>query len=292
MNNNQSLLETRKKALNKYLSLVFSYLMLALGICGATSFLVSKWKKFMEFYAKNPFLMLTSTFIPTIFLLAYLCHSTQIKNNTNQSSLPMILIAFVAFAGFIGLSLAPIFLIYTNSSIFTAFFISSIIFGLAALNGVTTKRDLSNWGPSIFLGIIGISTISLINYFLESKPIDYIIGIIGVILFTACVAYEFNKVKINFNENESELQKNKNAIYDAITTFLTFINLFLKILEIIGEAKKSAAQINKDNLGNHNHINISNFDNSAKIPNSKLSKYTIINQYGNHHTSLSFNYSS
>ena len=236
--------------------------MLALGICGATAFLASKWTKFMGFYANHQWLMFFATLIPMIVLIVYLTFATKLRNDSKAYSFPLILSAFIAFTALIGLTLAPIFIVYTQSSIFATFFVSALIFGLAALNGITTKCDLSNWGPNIFLAMIGISTISLVNYFLDSKPLDYIIGIIGVILFTACAAYDFNRIKkeqLNtVDEEKSDLEKNKNALFDAIDTFLTFVNLFMHLLNLMG-SNRSAEQAKSNETINTNGMNFNNF---------------------------------
>jgi FtsH-binding integral membrane protein len=260
----------QEKALKKHLSLTSSYLMMALLICGAAAFLISKWKGFMEFYANHQWLMFFATFIPMITLLIYLAIGTKNRSDHKAFAFPLLLTAFITFAALMGLTLSPIFLIYTNSSIFATFFVSALIFGLAAVAGVTVKRDLSGWGMGIFLGMIGISIISCVNYFLGSKPIDYIIGIIGVILFTACAMYDFNKIKneqlATFDENKSGLEKNKNALFDAIDTFLTFVNLFLHLLKLMGENKSAVKEnLYKINANECTNLTFSNADDNVKF---------------------------
>ena len=236
----------KEERFTRHLSLTSLYLMFAIGICGLTALLVSKWKGLMEFYIRHEILMFFATSITMIALVVYLVLATKSQNkNPKQSKypFPLTIIAFVAFAALVGLTLAPIFLIYTESSIFSTFFVTALIFGLAALNGVTTKFDMSKWLPYLFLAIIGILVISLINYFVESKPIDYIIGILGVLIFTICTAWEVQQIKIkykNVDDSPDELTQNKNALFDSITLFLNFKDVFLCLLLCNGRNKSSA----------------------------------------------------
>lgn len=238
--------EQRQKKFKRYISVVFAYLMLAMIISGATSLLASKWTKFMEFYVENPLLMFLLTFIPTTALAIYLFY--KIKKDKDGHIAPLI-IAFIAFSALIGITVAPIFLIYTKSSIFSTFFVTALIFGLAALNGITTKRDLSGWGPCLMLGLLGIMIASLVNYFLDSKPLDYLISIAGILLFTVLTAYDFQQIKKKFQQNrinEDEITQNKYALLDAINVFLDFINLFLYLLRILGQQKNMSVETNVD----------------------------------------------
>ena len=201
----------------------------------------------MEFYTKHNILMFFATLLTTIALLIYLYVATK-SEDKSKYSFPVTIMAFAAFTAMIGLTLAPIFLIYTKSSIFSTFFVTALIFGLAALNGVTTKCDMSKWLPHICLAMIGIMAISFINYFIDSKPIDYLISIVGVLVFTILTAIDFQKIKkrhdndYDKNTNQDELTQNKNALFDSIGLFLDFVQIFIHLLELMGEKKKSAVE--------------------------------------------------
>ena len=218
----------------------------------------------MEFYTKHNTLMFFGTLITTIALLIYLCVATK-SEDKSKYSFPVTIMAFAAFTAMIGLTLAPIFLIYTKSSIFSTFFVTALIFGLAALNGVTTKCDMSKWLPNICLAMIGIMAISFINYFIDSKPIDYLIGIVGVLVFTILTAIDFQKIKKDHDadyeksNNQDELTQNKNALFDSIGLFLDFAQIFIYLLKLMGR-NQSAVESNQNQTIHINSINMNNME--------------------------------
>ena len=102
---------------------------------------------------------------------------------------------FLLYSTLTGISLSTIFSIYTSSSIASTFFISSLTFGVMALTGYTTKTDLTKWGSLLFMGVIGIVIASIINMFLGSSLMHYLISIVGVLVFTGLTAYDVQKIK-------------------------------------------------------------------------------------------------
>ena len=142
---------------------------------------------------------------------------------------------FLLYSTLTGISLSTVFSIYTSSSIASTFFISSLTFGVMALTGYTTKTDLTKWGSLLFMGVIGIVIASIINIFLGSSLMHYLISIVGVLVFTGLTAYDVQKIKNIGNQiDEGTQTAQKLMIMGALTLYLDFINLFLMMLRLFG----------------------------------------------------------
>ena len=142
---------------------------------------------------------------------------------------------FLLYSTLTGISLSTIFSIYTSSSIASTFFISSLTFGVMALTGYTTKTDLTKWGSLLFMWVIGIVIASIINMFLGSSLMHYLISIVGVLVFTGLTAYDVQKIKnIGSQIDEGSQTAQKLMIMGALTLYLDFINLFLMMLRLFG----------------------------------------------------------
>ena len=146
-----------------------------------------------------------------------------------------LLATFLAFATIMGISLSYIFLIYSVGSIANVFFITAAVFTLMAVAGYTTKTDLTKLGSILMIGLIGIIIASVINMFLGSSTMDYVISIIGVVVFTGLTAYDVQKLKrmgevvISGTETAQKM-----ALMGALSLYLDFINLFLMLLRLFG----------------------------------------------------------
>ena len=150
-------------------------------------------------------------------------------------SLPVATASFALYSVLNGVTLSPIFLVYTSESITTTFFVTSGTFGAMALYGYFTKRDLTKWGSLLFMALIGVVIASVVNIFLKSEVMMWIITYIGVVLFVALTAYDTQKIKLLAYQtaHDAELSK-KVSILGALSLYLDFINLFLYLLRIFG----------------------------------------------------------
>ncbi|HEX3074902.1 MAG TPA: Bax inhibitor-1/YccA family protein [Ignavibacteriales bacterium] len=145
---------------------------------------------------------------------------------------------FIAYAILTGLTLSFIFILYTASSIALTFFVTAGTFAAMSVYGYTTKRDLTSWGNLLFMGLIGIIIGSLANLFMKSETMDWIITYVGIIIFTGLIAYDTQKIKeMNIIGNEGTDEDRKEAIMGALALYLDFINLFLKLLRVLGKKK-------------------------------------------------------
>ena len=144
---------------------------------------------------------------------------------------------FWIFAALMGLSLSWILLIYTQTSIARVFFITSATFGAMSIYGYTTKRDLTKLGSFLFMGLIGIIIASLVNIFLKSSMMYFVISILGVLIFVGLTAYDTQKIKNMYAASDSGELMGKKAVMGALTLYLDFINLFIMLLRLFGQRR-------------------------------------------------------
>lgn len=145
------------------------------------------------------------------------------------------LAAMVGFSLLMGISLSSVFAIYTAGSITTTFLITSATFGIMAVLGYTTSTDLTKFGSILMMGLIGIIIAMVVNWFMQSAVIDYIISGLGVLIFTGLTAYDMQKLKrIGMQIDSTTDEGNKHALMGALTLYLDFINLFLFLLRFLG----------------------------------------------------------
>jgi len=144
---------------------------------------------------------------------------------------------FWVFAGLMGLSLSSILLIYTGMSVTRVFFICSATFGAMSIYGYTTKRDLTKLGSFLMMGLIGIIIASLVNIFLKSTMMYFVISILGVLIFVGLTAYDTQKIKNMYMASDSGELMGKKAVMGALTLYLDFINLFIMLLRLFGQRR-------------------------------------------------------
>jgi uncharacterized protein len=145
---------------------------------------------------------------------------------------------FWTYAALMGLSLAGIFLLYTGTSIARVFFITAGTFAAMSLYGYTTQRDLSQFGSFLFMGLIGIVLASLVNIFIASSALQFAISVIGVIVFTGLAAWDTQRVKEVYLESDPRDVLTKKALMGALALYLDFINLFVMLLQLVGQRRE------------------------------------------------------
>jgi uncharacterized protein len=145
---------------------------------------------------------------------------------------------FWAFSALMGISLSSIFLVYTHTSIVRVFFITAATFGAISLYGYTTKRDISGMGSFLFMGLIGVIIASLVNLFLASSMLQFIVSIVGVLVFAGLTAWDTQRLKndyiYGYAAQGGEIAE-RAAISGALSLYLNFINLFTLLLQLLGQ---------------------------------------------------------
>ena len=144
---------------------------------------------------------------------------------------------FWVFAALMGASLSSIFLLYTGTSITRVFFITAGTFGAMSIYGYTTKRDLTKLGSFLMMCLFGIIIASLVNIFMKSSMMYFVISILGVLIFVGLTAYDTQKIKNMYMASDSGELMGKKAVMGALTLYLDFINLFIMLLRLFGQRR-------------------------------------------------------
>jgi len=144
---------------------------------------------------------------------------------------------FWIFAALMGASLSSIFLVYTGESITRVFFITAGTFAAMSIYGYTTKKDLTRLGSFLMMGLIGIIIASIVNIFMKSTMMYFVISIIGVLIFVGLTAYDTQKIKNMYLVSDSGEIMGKKAVMGALTLYLDFINLFIMLLRLFGQRR-------------------------------------------------------
>jgi uncharacterized protein len=144
-------------------------------------------------------------------------------------------ITFWIYAAMVGISLGIIFLVYTHTSIVRVFFITAASFGALSLWGYTTQRDLSGMGSFLIMGLFGIIIASLVNIFLASSALQWVISVVGVLVFSGLTAWDTQRLKNEYiyGAMEGEVLE-RSAIMGALSLYLDFLNLFTFLLQLMG----------------------------------------------------------
>jgi FtsH-binding integral membrane protein len=143
----------------------------------------------------------------------------------------------MVYSALLGLTLSSIFLAYTGASITRVFFISAASFGALSLWGYTTQRDLSGFGSFLIMGVFGIIIASLVNLFLKSSGLDWMISIIGVGVFAGLTAYDTQRIKEMYDGMDDSNAAGRKAVMGALSLYLDFINLFMMLLRLLGDRR-------------------------------------------------------
>jgi len=153
----------------------------------------------------------------------------------NKMSSPVMLSVFMLYSLLMGISLSFIFLAYTQASIFSTFLVTAGTFGTMAFLGYTTSTDLTKMGSILYMALIGIILAMVVNWFMQSAIMDYVISMIGVLIFTGLTAYDMQKIKrIGMTVDAQSEEGTKLALFGALNLYLDFVNLFLFLLRLMG----------------------------------------------------------
>lgn len=216
------------ESINSMLYKVFGWMMVALLISAGTAYYIASHPAFFETIFKSPFLLF---FIFLAQLLLVIILSALIM----KINFPTAITCFISYALLTGLTLSVIFMVYTQQSIFITFIVAAGMFGTMALYGYFTKADLSAVGSYATMALFGIIIGFVVNFFLKSGTFDYILSLIGIVVFVLLTAYDMQKIKnmISTMNYKNDI-KNKIALVGALMLYLDFINLFLMLLRVFG----------------------------------------------------------
>ena len=212
---------------NKLLTKVFGWMVLGLLITFGTGFLVSHNENILINVLSGPGLL--GIFIMEIAIVLFLSFRIS-KMSPAVARASFILYSFVN-----GFFFSTSFVEFDVASLIFIFLVTAIVFAIFAALGIVTKMDLSKLSTYLFMGLIGIIICGIINIFIGSSTVDFVLSIIGIILFVGYTAYD---VKVIMNTEKFDLIPEDNlAIYGALQLYLDFINLFIRLIEIFGKGR-------------------------------------------------------
>ena len=228
------------QGLRAYMIRVYNYMAMGVGLTGVVAWLTfnAATTETAGRLALTPFgqaiysgpatIVLFLGTLGLVFLISW-------RINSLQPSTAFAL--FMVYAAALGLMLSSIFLAYTGASITRVFFISAASFGALSLYGYTTQRDLSPIGSFLIMGLIGLIIAMLVNLFLKSSGLDFVISAAGVLIFAGLTAWDTQKIKEMFDPMEDGTIVGRKAVMGALTLYLDFINLFMFMLRFLGDRR-------------------------------------------------------
>ncbi|MDE2491715.1 MAG: Bax inhibitor-1/YccA family protein [Elusimicrobia bacterium] len=232
MDISQSTLVTQAETeARRFIHMVYGWMCAGLAVSGACSFYMVSDPRMIANFVRTPVLMwgLMIAELGLVFVLAGMI---------SRMSASTAKFAFLFYAALTGVSLSPIFLVYTTGSIAGVFFMTAGLFGALCLYGYTTKTDLTSVGNFAFMALIGLIIASVVNWFLHSAALQWIMSYAGILIFTALTAYDAQKIKAMYNPAEDGTEnETKEAILGALALYLDFINLFIQLLQLFGNRR-------------------------------------------------------
>lgn len=204
-----------------FMSKVYTWMSGGLAITGLIAMWVASTPEIINYLLLNQMLFF-GLIIGEVLLVGYLI--TVIKRISAQTAG----IIFAAYAALNGLTLSVVFLVYTSESIATTFFVTAGTFAIMSMYGYYTKKDLTSWGNLLFMALIGVIIASVVNFFMQSEMMYWLITYAGVFVFVGLTAYDTQKIKNMSTASEfGSDEESKSAIVGALMLYLDFINLFL-----------------------------------------------------------------
>ena len=228
--------------LRAYMLKVYNYMATGVLLTGIIS--VISFKLSADINASGQIIALTSygnaifnSGLKWLVMLAPLAVILYMSFGINKMSTSKAQTVFWIFTILMGLSLSWVLIVFTGVSVARVFFITSATFGAMSIYGYTTKRDLTKLGSFLMMGLIGIIIASLVNIFLKSTMMHFVISILGVLIFVGLTAYDTQKIKNMYSASDTIEVSGKKAIMGALTLYLDFINLFIMLLRLFGQRR-------------------------------------------------------
>ena len=219
------------EAFSVLLKNVYAWMALALGLTGVAAMYVSSNQIILEYLFEHLGLLMALLIAELVVAIVFTALFKRLSFNTAS-------ILFGLYSLLTGISLGPIFILFTKESIALTFFVTAGTFAAMSLYGYFTKRDLSPWGRYLLMGLFGIIIASVANIFLQSTRVEWITTYVGVVVFVLLTAYDTQNIKNVLAEKEEVDESSlKLALYGSFMLYLDFINLFLELLKLLGKRK-------------------------------------------------------
>lgn len=217
-------------ATRKFLLAVYNWMAMGLAVTGVIAYGIAN-SNFVYTLAQSPFLFYGLVIVQFLVVIGLTFAINKIPSGVAVG-------AFFLYAALTGVTFSLLFLMYTGGSIAATFFICASMFAGVSIFGYVTKMDLTKIGTFLFMALIGLIVASVVNFFLNSTTLYWIISYVGVIIFVGLTAYDTQRIKkmsqvTDYNSEEGK----KSAVFGALTLYLDFINMFLFLLRILGDRK-------------------------------------------------------
>ena len=222
--------------LRNYMLRVYNYMAGGLAITGVVAYLVANTSlQSLFFQATSRGIGLTGlgyvgVFAPLAFVLV-------LSFGIQRMTLGQAQAVFWLYAAVMGISIAQILLLFTGQSVARVFFITAGTFAGMSLYGYTTKTDLARFGSFLLMGLIGIIIAGIVNIFIGSSALQFAISIIGVIVFVGLTAWDTQRIKEMYWEGDAAVVAGKKAVMGALSLYLDFINLFMILMQLMGQRR-------------------------------------------------------
>lgn len=219
---------------------VYNYMVGALALTGVVAWATANSPLMSVLYrqvATQGGVALQPTIVGWVVLLAPLALVFFLGFRIAQMSYSAAQATFWGYAALVGASLASIFVAYTGASIASTFFVTAATFGVMSLWGYTTGRDLTGFGSFLGMGVIGLIIAMLVNMFFQSPAVNFMVSILGVLIFTGLTAYDTQKIKNYYYAGDDGEMAGKKAIMGALSLYLDFLNIFLFLLRFMGNRR-------------------------------------------------------
>ena len=227
--------------LRAYMLRVFNWMTSGLLLTGIVAYAIANTSLRDAFYhiVRSPYgyATLQPTGLGYLTMIAPLGFVLVLSFGVNRLSRQSAQTLYWVFCAVMGASLANIFFIYTGASITRVFFITAGTFAAMSAWGYTTRTDLSRFGSFLIMGLIGVVIASLVNMFVASSGLQFLISVAGVLVFTGLTAFDTQRIKatyVQYAYAEGPEQAAKRSVYDALALYLNFINLFMLLLQLTG----------------------------------------------------------
>lgn len=215
----------------RFMVRVYNWMGGGLALTGAMAWFTSTNETVLNLLVTQPILFIVLLLVE-LGLVFYLAARVMRMSASQASGV------FFLYASLNGVTLAPLFLLYTSTSLASTFAVTAGMFGAMSFYGYTTKKDLTSWGSFLFMGLIGIIIASVVNWFLKSSAMYWVVTYAGILIFVGLTAYDTQKIKeMNILGNEGTDEDTKEAIRGALSLYLDFINLFIMLLRVMGDRR-------------------------------------------------------
>lgn len=220
------------ESLKKFFSGVYTYMCLALGVSGLLAYYLAESGTIL-----NIIMNVDGTLSPVFYIISFapLGLGLLIQTMYRKFSMPVLIVMFLAYSVLMGMSLSTIFLVYDLKNIAITFFITAGGFGGMAILGFTTKVDLTKMGSLLYMVFIGMFIAGIANFWIGSDALDYVLSLLGVVVFTGLIAYYMQTLKnVALDPTMGEQDKQKLTLIGGLILYILFINLFMSLLRLLG----------------------------------------------------------